>query len=165
MPSEEISILDGSTFVVSDRHGDVEASPDEVEGLFYLDTRFLSRWQLTVNGGKPDVLSVEHGKYFEAQFFLYPPTGTIYENPYLSIIRKRKVGDGFHEDVTVFNHGNERKQVEIRLEAAADFADLFEVKDALAKKGDLYREVRDDVLVLGYRRDDFVRETLITSGE
>jgi hypothetical protein len=99
--SDEISILDGSTFVVSDRHGDIEASPDQVQGLFHRDTRFLSRWRLSVNGGTPDVLSVEHGAYFAAQFFLYPPTGTIYENPYLSVIRKRKVGEGFHEDVTV----------------------------------------------------------------
>ena len=53
----------------------------------------------------------------------------------------------------------------MRLEAGADFADLFEVKDALDKKGEAYREVRDGELVLGYRRDDFVRETRITSGE
>jgi glycogen debranching enzyme len=166
MPAtDSISILDGSTFVVSDTHGDIEAGPDQVQGLFYRDTRFLSRWVLTVDGRRPDVLSVENGKYFEAQFFLYPPTGTIYENPYLSVIRKRKVGEGFHEDVTVFNHGNETKQAEIRLEAGADFADLFEVKDALDKKGEAYREVRDGELVLGYRRDDFVRETRITSGE
>jgi glycogen debranching enzyme len=166
MPAtDSISILDGSTFVVSDTHGDIEAGPDQVQGLFYRDTRFLSRWVLTVDGRRPDVLSVENGKYFEAQFFLYPPTGTIYENPYLSVIRKRKVGEGFHEDVTVFNHGNETKQAEIRLEAGADFADLFEVKDALDKKGEAYREVRDGELVLGYRRDHFVRETRITSGE
>src|SRR5919108_597051 len=151
--NETISILDGSIFVVSDSHGDVEAGPDQVQGLFYRDTRFLSRWVLTVDGGRPDVLSVENAKYFEAQFFLYPPTGTIYENPYLSIIRKRKVGDGFHEDVTVLNHRSEPLEVEIRLEAGADFADLFEVKDALEKKGGTYREVREGELVLGYRRD------------
>jgi glycogen debranching enzyme len=162
---DTISILDGATFVVSDAHGDLEAGPDQVHGLFYRDTRFLSRWILTVDGRRPDVLSVENGKYFEAQFFLYPPTGTIYENPYLSLIRKRKVGDGFHEDITVFNHGNERKEVELRLDAGADFADLFEVKDALAKQGELYNEERGDALVLGYRRENFVRETLITSGE
>jgi hypothetical protein len=64
------------------------------------------------------------------------PSSTARRSSYLSLIRKRKVGDGFHEDVTVFNHGNERKDVEIRLEAGADFADLFEVKDALDKKGE-----------------------------
>jgi glycogen debranching enzyme len=53
-------------------------------------------------------------------------------------------------------------EVGVRLEADADFADLFEVKDALKKKGELYREVREGSLVLGYCRDDFVRETSIT---
>jgi hypothetical protein len=134
MPGKDtISILDGSTFVVSDMHGDVEVGPDLVQGLFYRDTPFLSRWILTVDGRRPDVLSVENSKYLEAQFFLYPPTGTIYENPYLSVIRKRKVGDGFHEDVTLFNHGNEPRQVAVRLEAGSDFADLFEVK-ALSRR-------------------------------
>jgi hypothetical protein len=35
MAKDEISILDGSTFVVSDSRGDVEAGPDQVQGLFY----------------------------------------------------------------------------------------------------------------------------------
>ena len=163
--SDTISILDGSTFVVSDRRGDVEAGPDQPHGLFYKDTRFLSRWKLTVNGVSPNVLSTENTNYFAAQFFLVPPSDTIYKNPYLSVQRKRLVGEGFHEDVSVLNHDNEPATVELRLEAGADFADLFEVKDALAKKGETYREVRDGVLVLGYRREDFVRETHISVGE
>src|SRR6266545_7955702 len=163
MPSETVSILDGSTFVVSDRSGDVDAGPDQPHGLFYKDTRFLSRWKLTVDGVAPETLSTDDVDYFASQFFLYPPTGTVYKNPYLSIVRKRFVGDGFHEDLTVFNHGQEPTEVELRLEAAADFADLFEVKDALEKKGATYREVRGGELVLGYRREDFVRETRIVS--
>src|SRR5919201_4523002 len=161
--AETVSILDGSTFVVSDRSGDIDAGPDQPHGLFFKDTRFLSRWRLTVNGSTPETLSTDDVDYFAAQFFLYPPTGTIYENPYLSIVRTRYVGDGFHEDLTVFNHRQEPAEVELRLEAAADFADLFEVKDAFAKKGETYREIRGDELVLGYRRDGFVRETRIGS--
>ena len=42
--TETISILDGSTFVVSDRRGDIDAGPDQPHGLFYKDTRFISRW-------------------------------------------------------------------------------------------------------------------------
>src|SRR5206468_3627751 len=129
--------------------------------LFFKDTRFLSRWLLTVDGVRPNVLSTDDVDYFAAQFFLVPPTGTIYKNPYLSVVRKRYVGDGFHEDITVFNHDSEPAEVELALEAGSDFADLFEVKDALEKKGETYREVRDGKLVLGYRREDFVRETLI----
>jgi len=163
--TDTISILDGSTFAVSDRRGDIDASPDRPHGFFYKDTRFLSRWKLTVDGIAPNVLSTESSDYFTAQFFLVPPSETIYKNPYLSVHRKRMVGEGFHEDVTVINHDNEPANVELRLEAAADFADLFEVKDELEKKGETYREIRDGVLVLGYRRQDFVRETLISVGE
>src|SRR5438874_971408 len=145
MASDTISILDGSTFVVSNRAGDIEAGPDQPHGLFYQDTRFLSRWLLTVDGSEPSPLSTDDVDYFSAQFFLVPPTGTIYKNPYLSVVRKRYVGDGFHEDVTVFNHDSEPAEAELRLEAGSDFADLFEVKDALKKKGKTYREVRDGV--------------------
>jgi glycogen debranching enzyme len=161
MANDTISILDGSTFVVSDLRGDIEASPDAPVGFFFRDTRFLSRWKLTVNGTTPDVLSNDDVRYDEAQFFLVPPTGTVYKDPYLSVIRKRAVGDGFHEDVTILNHDREPAEFEMRLEADADFADLFEVKDALEKKGELYRQIEKGILVLGYRRDDFVRETRI----
>ena len=50
--SETISILDGNTFVVSDRRGDIEATPVDNHGLFLDDTRFLSQWILTVDGDK-----------------------------------------------------------------------------------------------------------------
>nr|MBA3401341.1 hypothetical protein [Actinomycetota bacterium] len=123
MARDTISILDGSTFVVSDRRGDIDANPSQHHGLFHRDTRFLSRWRVTVNGLSPDPLSVEHEQYFSAQFFLVPATGSIYKNPYLSVIRKRMVGDGFHEDVAVLNHDNEPATVELRIEAGADFAD------------------------------------------
>ena len=164
MARNTVSILDGSTFVVSDRRGNIDAGPDEPHGLFFADTRFLSRWRLVMEGSELALLSTDDVDYFAAQFFLYPPTGTIYTNPSLSIVRKRYVGDGFHEDLLVLNHGPEAVDVVLHLEADADFADLFEVKDSLPKKGRLYREVRGESLVLGYVREGFVRETLITSG-
>src|SRR2546426_4974037 len=152
MPTDTISILDGSTFLVCDLRGDIEASPDQAHGFFYRDTRFLSRWTLRVDGSPLDVLSTDENQYFSAQFFLVPQGGDVNENPTASVIRKRSVGDGFHEDVTVLNHGAEPLKLEVRLEADSDFADLFEVKDALAKTGDLSRRVEDEALVLSYRR-------------
>jgi N-terminal domain of (some) glycogen debranching enzymes len=50
MPEEQIKILDGNTLVISDARGDIEASPTDPMGLFSFDTRFLSRWVLTING-------------------------------------------------------------------------------------------------------------------
>jgi glycogen debranching enzyme len=156
-----ISILDGSTFLVSSENGDIQAGPNQPEGLFYKDTRHLSLWKLTVNNMGLDVLSTDTIEYYFAQFFCVPPTGTIYQNPTLSIVRRRLVGEGFVEEVAVVNHSNGEQAVELDLRAGADFADLFEIKDALAKKGEYYGQLKNDQLVLGYKRGSFVRETVI----
>ena len=46
-----VQILRGSTFMLSDNHGDVVGG--SLGGLFHEDTRFLSRFALTVNGTRP----------------------------------------------------------------------------------------------------------------
>jgi len=163
MAGATVQILDGSTFVVSDARGEVDASPAEPHGLFHRDTRFLSRWSLTIDGTVPNALSTDDLHYFSAQFFLVPGTGTVYVDAPLSVIRKRSVGNGFHEDLIVLNHGAEPVDLDVRIDAASDFADLFEVKDALAKKGEYYHRIEGGRLVLGYRRERFVRETWISA--
>src|SRR5262249_30518112 len=116
---DTVSILDGNTFVVSDRRGDIDASPDEPHGLFHQDTRFLSRWRLTVGGRSPRLLSTDDVDYFAAQFFLVPPEGSVYQDAAFSIVRRRSVGDGFREDVTVKNHTADVLELELRVDAAA----------------------------------------------
>src|ERR671911_216867 len=134
-----VKILDGNTFVVSDERGDIEASLTDPTGLFSFDTRFLSQWVLTIDGERLNSLSVDDLQYFAARFFLVPGTGTVYVDSKLSVIRQREVGGG------------------------CDFADLFEVKDALAKKGSYYARAAKGGLVLGYERDTFKRETQISA--
>ncbi len=163
MRSQSVSILEGNNFVVSDVRGDMDASPTDPEGLFNWDTRYLSRWQLRVDGQPLEPLSVDTLRYFSSEFFLVPGTGSIYTNATMAISRKRSVGDGFHEDITVENYGREPITLRLRLDAAADFADLFEVKDALPKKGQMYQRVEDGRLILGYHRESFVRETWISA--
>jgi glycogen debranching enzyme len=71
------------------------------------------------------------------------------------------------EQIGIFNHTPEERDIHLRIDLDADFADLFEVKDALDKKGRLYRQVEGKTLVLGYEREGFKRQTRITveSGE
>ena len=52
MAHDLVKILDGNTFVVSDSRGDIEASLTDPTGLFSFDTRFLSKWVLTINGDR-----------------------------------------------------------------------------------------------------------------
>jgi glycogen debranching enzyme len=160
---ELVKILDGNTFVVSDARGDIEASRSDPTGLFAFDTRFLSRWVLTVNGERLNPLSVDDVQYFEARFFLVPGTGTVYIDAKLSVIRERAVGDGFHEELTILNHQNEPVRLDLRVDAGCDFADLFEVKDALEKKGTYTTRVDRRRLTLGYERERFRRQTVISA--
>jgi glycogen debranching enzyme len=164
MISDTISILDGNKFVVSNREGDMEATPTDNHGLFLNDTRFLSRWVLTINGMRPKLLSVDDTAYFAAQHFLALATGTVYVDSHLTVTRRRFVNGGFREDLMLANHDHDPIDLEVEIEAAADFADLFEVKDKLDKKGEVYRRAdADGTLTLGYRRDNYCRETRIES--
>ena len=158
-----VKILDGNTFVVSDARGDIEASFTDPTGLFSFDTRFLSRWVLTVNGERLNPLSVDDLQYFETRFFLVPGTGTVYIDAKLSVIRQRAVSTGFHEELTILNHADKPVSLTVRIDAGCDFADLFEVKDALRKKGRYSAKVERRKLTLGYERGPFARATAITA--
>jgi glycogen debranching enzyme len=163
MTDELVKILDGNTFVVSDSRGDIEASSDDPTGLFAWDMRFLSTWVLTLNGQRLNTLSVDDVQYFEVRFFLVPGTGSVYVNATLSVVRRRSVTEGFHEQLVIMNHDAQPVDIGVRIDAGSDFADLFEVKDALKKQGDYERRVEKNRLVLGYHRERFTRETIISS--
>jgi glycogen debranching enzyme len=163
MKDDLVKILDGNTFVVSDSRGDIEASPTDPTGLFSFDNRFLSTWVLTIDGERLNPLSVDDLQYFETRFFLAPGTGTVYVDTKLSVIRRRAVGNGFHEELTFLNHDDKPVDLGVRIDAASDFADLFEVKDALEKKGRYSARVEKGRLLLGYQRETFARETAISA--
>jgi glycogen debranching enzyme len=165
MTENQVKILDGNTFVVSDERGDIEASHTDPTGLFSFDTRFLSRWVLTVDGQRLSPLSVDDLQYFETRFFLVPGTGTVYVDAKLSVIRHRSVANGFHEELTILNHDDKPAELNVRVEAGCDFADLFEVKDAVDKKGSYSTRLDDRRLVLTYRRETFSRSTVISSSQ
>ena len=119
---------------------------------------------LTVNGERLNALSTDDLQYFETRFFLVPGTGTVYVDAKLSVIRQRAVGDGFHEELTILNHDDEPVDLTSGSRPASDFADLFEVKDALQKKGKYSHARRATAgCVLGYERETFRRETAISA--
>ena len=158
-----VKVLDGNTFVVSDDRGDIEASLTDPTGLFSYDTRFLSKWVLTIDDQRLNALSVDDLQYFETRFFLVPGMGTVYIDAKLSVIRQRAVANGFHEVLTILNHDEKPVKLRVRIEAACDFADLFEVKDALKKKGSYSTHIDDGSLRLAYDRETYSRATSISA--
>jgi glycogen debranching enzyme len=166
MPDQLISVLDGNTFVVSDRDGDVRpGSLVPPHGFFSEDTRFVSRWELSIAGQPLDVLSTAHVHYFAAQFFLVPPTNTFHAASPLSVIRRRVVKDVWLEELLLSNHQEEPLDVVVELGVGADFADLFEVKDGHIRKRTVSSIVGENELVLRYRNGAYLRETRIGVSE
>lgn len=166
MLDQPISVLDGATFVVSDRRGDIDPeSRVPPHGFFSEDTRFLSLWRLLVQGQPTDVLSGAQSEYFVAQFFLVVPSPEFHAAPALGIIRKRLVSDLWMEDLVVANHRDEYVAVTVDLEVGTDFADLFEVKDAAVPLREIEATVSERALVLRYRNGAFLRETRIEVSE
>ncbi|MEU7574903.1 glycogen debranching N-terminal domain-containing protein [Micromonospora sp. NPDC049240] len=161
-----VSCIDGNTFVVSDSSGDIEASSAAPVGLFSADSRYLSRWVLTIDGERMTALSVDDSQYFEVAFFLVPGGRMDYVQADVSAIRRRRIGADLVETVTVFNYGESDLDLAVRLEVAADFADIFEIKFAAdAKVGERYAHVTPDELRLGYRRATFQREVVLTASQ
>jgi glycogen debranching enzyme len=123
-----LTVLDGSTFCVCDERGDVDGLAT-ASGFFASDTRFLSRSVLTLGGARLDPLSHEHSTPHLASFVLRNPLAGGLRPNELVIERERFVGDCMEERIVVENHSHRRVDVELGLELAADFADIFVVKD------------------------------------
>jgi glycogen debranching enzyme len=124
--SDAIAVLEGRTFMFSDPLGDVP--PGSVGGLLHEDTRFVSRWELTLAGRPLSLLKSGAVDYDSAAFFLTNPELPGLGANRLAVRRLRLVGDGAIEQITVFNTTSEPIAFELRLACAADFADLFEVR-------------------------------------
>ena len=155
-----VKILDGNTFVVSDERGDIEASLTDPTGLFSFDTRFLSRWVLTVErraperavGRRPPVLR-------DALLPRARDRNRVHRREAVgdpAARGRRRVPRGAHDPEP---RRTSPSTLDVRIDAGCDFADLFEVKDALKKKGTYSTQVGAAKLVLGYERGPFRRAT------
>ena len=123
-----LTVLDGSTFCVCDERGDVDGIA-AASGFFASDTRFLSRSVLTLGGARLDPLSHDHATPHLASFVLRNPLAGGLRPNELVIERERFVGDSMEERIAIENHSHRRVDVDLGLELAADFADIFVVKD------------------------------------
>jgi len=157
-----LSVLDGSTFVVSNRQGDVLPGPGREHGLFAADTRFVSRWVLRVGQTPLQLLSLHQGSHFDVQFFLAPAVDPD-EPASRSVVRHRLVDHVWMEEITVTNHLHEASQIRLALEVDSDFADLFEVKEVTIPVREVTFTHDATSMTLAYRHEDFERSVTIKS--
>ncbi len=123
---DAIAVLEGRTFMYSDSRGDV--APGSIGGLVHEDTRFVSRWELRLDGRPLSLLKSAPVDYDSAAFFLTNPDTPRLRADTVAVRRLRLVGGGALEQIAVSNTSSEPISCELRLLCGADFADLFEIK-------------------------------------
>ncbi|MGY0486671.1 amylo-alpha-1,6-glucosidase [Streptomyces sp. WG-D5] len=161
----------GGTFAATDPSGALTAvrgvsSPD---GLFVRDARHLCRWQLTVDGAAPEVLTpMSYEQEGVARCVLVPRGGGRQDPSAYTLFREQAVAEGsFVELLKVVSNRPMPTTVRIALTVDADFTDQFELRSdhrTYVKTGAVRtREVLDDGVEFGYTRGDWHSSTTVTS--
>jgi glycogen debranching enzyme len=149
----------GDTFAVFDRFGDVDTFGTGELGLYYQDTRFLSRLTLRLGKDRPLLLSstVREDNAVIAVDSTNPdvcrngetvvPRGTVHIFR-SKILWKRTC----HERLRIRNYGRVAMDFSFALEFDADFADIFELRGTAREQRGCRREteVTQDQVVLAY---------------
>lgn len=151
-----VTILEGSSFAISAETGDM--SPQTPQGVFYHDTRILSRWNLEVTGRELDTLGAQTPEPYRAVFVARLTEPMAIAETTLIVRRERLVGAGLREVLTLHNYGLEPVTLEVTLVVDSDFADLFDVKVGRAGQHiEVTREERRDGILLSARRGETTR--------
>ncbi len=161
----------GDTFAVFDRFGDIETFGTGELGLYYQDTRFLSRLTLKLGKDRPLLLSstVREDNAVMAVDATNPdawrdseiviPRGTLH------VFRSKILWEKTcHERLRIHNYGRAAVDVSFTIEFDADFVDIFELRGMNRERRGrhLETEVTKSGLVLGYQGlDNRVRRTRI----
>src|SRR5688572_2349030 len=171
LTDDHIEVLkQGDTFGLFDRYGDIHSLRTGAQGLYHEGTRFLSRFELTLNGGRPVLLrsTIKEDNVLlnidltnpdlidEGQVEI--PRGALH------LSRARFLWQGLcFERLRVHNYS--LLPIPIRLSFAVDahFADLFEVRGKIrSRRGQrLEAATSKDGISLGYEGLDCVDRRVI----
>ncbi|MFF2315218.1 glycogen debranching N-terminal domain-containing protein [Arthrobacter sp. NPDC058097] len=142
-----VTLVEGSAFCISSSNGDIY--PESPHGVFVEDTRILSRWYLTVNGEPLEPLAAHTKEPYRALFAGRVSRPDSHADSPLIVERLREVGAGILERITVRNFSSSPAECVVCLQVDADFADLFEVKEArVQRRWEQARDAQGDCLVI-----------------
>ena len=125
-----ITISQGRTFMVTDRHGYINTDSDQ--GIYAVDTRFISFYKMYINRVPWEVINSSSLTFYAARFHLTNP-GIVTEGGEvaahsLGLTLNRTVSAGLHEEFEIINYSGGKVLFVLELGMRSDFADIFEVK-------------------------------------
>ena len=127
-----ISLKEGHIVVVTAQDGSM-APADAGFGLYLNDVRFLSRFELTLDGQPPLLLSASDRETYVATVQLVNDAmplagGGMLPRQALSIRRARFIDGGLRERIGLLNSSPHAVTLDLALDVAADFGDMFAVR-------------------------------------
>jgi glycogen debranching enzyme len=164
-----LTINQGNIFMVTDLRGEIQ--PEQEQGVFAHDTRFVSAYRLTINQAEWQLLSSSNLTYYAAGFEFVNPAiqtadGDLPERTVgLSLVRS--VAQAIEETWTVANYGMRPVRFYLELLIRSDFADIFEVRNhACVRRGHSRTEWDEPrrVLTTIYQHQDFNRRCRVEIG-
>ena len=167
--TERLSIKEGDLYLYCTELGQVPGTENSALGLYFRDTRHLSRHELTIAGRQPVLLSASAERGYAATIELTnlesrSADGHVLPQASLHVRRTRFLADRLYEQVRVRNYNRRDVEILLDLHFDADFADLFEVRGIRRRRRGTRTapRVEGDTMTLSYLgTDDVVRETLV----
>jgi glycogen debranching enzyme len=155
----------GNTFAVLDAFGDIDGRDGSPDGLYHEDTRYLSRLELRLNGGRPLLLSSNPAEDSSLLSFdlanpdMMTPEEGVLQRELIYVNRRQFIWrSAYCELVLVRNYDLRSHRVTVALRFASDFADIFEVRGQTRERRGQFSTQRlsGDAVALRYRGLDGV---------
>jgi glycogen debranching enzyme len=131
----------GDTFLVIDSHGDIGVSAGGPDGLFHADTRFLSRFEMLLNGAQLLLLGSNHRDdnawlaIDQTNPDIYANERIILQKDTVHIVRTIFLWQGTaYQRLAVRNYGDATVDLRLSMMFDSDFADIFEVRGLRRKR-------------------------------
>src|SRR2546430_2493065 len=142
-----LTINNGHTFLVSELDGSITRASDQ--GLYARDTRYLSGYQLYINGKPWTLLNAGAIAYYASQTHLVNPmvlteAGVIAPGT-VGLLFSRPLAEALHEDLDIRNYSGKHLHFILEVLIRSDFADVFEVKaKELTRRGHIESDWKSD---------------------
>jgi glycogen debranching enzyme len=160
-----------NTFAIFNKYGDIHQYKPSAQGIFHNGTRFLSDFQLKIEGNLPLFLS-SHLKESNEMFIVDLTNPDIMEDnrmklekDLIHIMRKKLLWKSvYYEHINFRNFGLEEVVFTAELDIDADFDDIFEVRGAQRLKKGIRLPVKyeKNCLLIGYMGVDGIeRKTYV----
>jgi glycogen debranching enzyme len=151
-------------------------APLDDVGFFARDTRFVSGYQVTINGMRPLLLDARNIDHYSVRHEFTTPLLPLSGGPDgeggASLVERaigfrleRTILEGVHEDYDIVSYAPFPVRLVVEVEIISDFADIFDVRSRrLVRRGDIQttwkpqsQELRNVYRNASFRRDLIVR--------